>query len=144
MKKILESLFHNLMTTSNLNVSAFVNTTNETSFIFRHAKFFLMQEILLREHDEIGVITVYNYTSQPLNGTHFKEIKHFELKVFSDETIKIKNHENYSNSLRTPRVDDFGYIICEPDKLPVEFFKQLETLLIKQQIALAVYRGEVK
>jgi hypothetical protein len=100
-----------------------------------------MQEILLREHDEIGVITVYNYTSQPLNGTHFKEIKHFELKVFSDETIKMKNHENYSNSLRTPRVDDFGYIICEPDKLPVEFFKQLETLLIKRQIPLEIYRG---
>lgn len=142
MNNILELLVYNLLNKSSLYVSSFMITTTESSFIFRNVKFFLIPEVLIKDKEEIGLIRVYTYYAEAINGSHLNLLKHFEVRVFADETIKMKNHENYSNSLKTPRVDENGYITCEASQFPSEFFKQLETMLIKQQIPLEVYRGK--
>ena len=144
MKSVLELLIYNLLNKSALHISSFMITTTESSFIFRNVKFYLIQEVLIKDKVEIGLITVCNYYSQAIHGNHLNKIKDFEVYVFADETIKMKNHENYKNSFKTPRVDEHGYINCEANSFPSEFFKQFETLLIKKQIPLKIYRGEVK
>ncbi len=90
-------------------------------------------------NDDVGRILTYNYLRIPVCGSHFRLIELFDVLVYTNYIIQIKNYENQNNSLKAYKVDNEGYITCNLEQIQNEYFNQLESKLIKNNIALAVF-----
>lgn len=75
----------------------------------------------------------------PVCGSHYKIIEQFDVLVYDNNNIQIKNYENQANSLSAYKVNKEGYITCNLEQIQNEYFNQLESKLIKKMIPVTLF-----
>lgn len=137
MEQLLKTVISNLSTTTFQGITNFINTDENISFKYHGADMVIKKDIIYMDGGLVGLITLYNYSKISFTGSNHVKIDPFDLFVYPNQSVKIKNYIQFNNPMSVT-IDSHGYIYSNIHTINNTYFKQLESMLIQKSIPLTI------